>query len=71
MNDPQKLNQRVVDLESMIMILQRDLEQMSSVVHDQQRQIEDLQTQIDHWNDKFASDLDDLPDPLDEKPPHY
>jgi len=71
MNDPRNLNQRVVDLESMIMILQRDLEQMSSVVHEQQRQIENLQRQIDHWNDKFASDQDDLPDPLDEKPPHY
>ncbi len=71
MNDSRNLNQRVVDLESMIMILQRDLEQMSSVVHEQQRQIENLQRQIDHWSDKFASDVDDLPDPLDEKPPHY
>lgn len=63
--------ERIVSLESLLTHLQYDLEQISKVVHSQQQKIDDLQRQIDLWVEQSESDGFDLPDPLQEKPPHY
>ncbi|WP_296454561.1 SlyX family protein [Rubinisphaera sp.] len=62
---------RIVSLESLVTHLQYDLEQISKVVHNQQQKIDDLQRQIDLWAEQNESEGFDLPDPLQEKPPHY
>ncbi|TWT62295.1 SlyX family protein [Rubinisphaera italica] len=63
--------ERIVSLESLVTHLQYDLEQISKVVHSQQQKIDDLQRQIDLWVEQSESDGFELPDPLQEKPPHY
>ncbi len=63
--------ERIVSLESLVTHLQYDLEQISKVVHNQQQKIDDQQRQIDLWVEQSESDGFDLPDPLQEKPPHY
>jgi SlyX protein len=65
------LNSRIVELESSLSYMQHDLQQISQVVLDQQKQIEGLQKQIDRWNEMITPEQQDLPDPLQEKPPHY
>ncbi len=63
--------ERIVSLESLVTHLQYDLEQISKVVHSQQQKIDDLQRQINLWIEQNESDGFELPDPLQEKPPHY
>jgi len=63
--------ERVTNLESMMMHFQRDLDQMSEVIRLQGNDIESLNRRLERMNEKFQPTETDLPDPLDEKPPHY
>lgn len=71
MPDQNSLMERIVTLESSMMHLQLDLEKISQVVLDQQKQLEIQQIQIERWEEKITGTQESLPDPLDEKPPHY
>lgn len=71
MQDQSLLMERIIALESSMMHLQLDLEKISQVVLDQQKQIEIQQQQIDRWEEKVNGSQENLPDPFDEKPPHY
>ena len=62
---------RLTHLESAVMQMQYELEQLGRTVVDQQTEIAFLKRELR----KFRSDFDELPaaprDPLAEKPPHY
>lgn len=60
--------QRIVDLEVRYMKLERTVEELSSVVAEQQKTIDRLVSELSAQGAR----LRDLPDPTtDEKPPHY
>ncbi len=65
--------QRIVNLEMALAHLQHDLEQMSSVVLDQQRKIETLQVLLKQMEHQLADENEpaEKRSPLDERPPHY
>lgn len=62
---------RLTNLESTLMHMQYELEQLGRTVMEQQSEIALLKGELR----KFRSELDDLPaparDPVAEKPPHY
>ena len=62
---------RLTNLESTLMHMQYELEQLGRTVMEQQSEIALLKGELR----KFKSELDDLPapprDPVAEKPPHY
>jgi SlyX protein len=69
-----RLNARVVDLETLLMHLQRTLGELDQVVRAQQKQIEALERKIGLLTSDLNSLSSSLPDerkPEDEKPPHY
>ena len=71
MQEKSLLMERIITLETSMMHVQLDPDKISQVVLDQQQQIEKQQQQIDRWEEKVSNAQETLPDPLDEKPPHY
>jgi SlyX protein len=71
MSDPK--NDPLIDLESIVMHLQNDLEQMNNVILDQQREMESLNRKIQHLESRLdkTADSPEERDPLEERPPHY
>ena len=71
MND--SLNNRLIELESIVMHLQNDLVQMNKVMLDQQRDIESLNRKVQQFENRLAETAGDPEqrDPLEERPPHY
>ncbi len=73
MSPSESLTQRVVELESRITHLQRDLDQFNSVILEQQAEIKLLNTMIARLQGRL-SELADPPESrnqLEELPPHY
>jgi len=73
MSPSESLTQRVVELESRITHLQRDLDQFNSVILEQQAEIKLLNTMIACLQGRL-SELADPPEyrnQLEELPPHY
>ena len=72
MND-QNLSEKVVGLETTLMHLQHEFEQLNSVVLQQQRELDAMKLKMKGLSEKVV-ELE-LPaeqnDPTDEKPPHY
>ena len=69
-----RLHERVVDLETLWMHLQRTLGDLDQVVLTQQKRIEALERKIAGLTSDLSSLSGSLPDerkPEDEKPPHY
>ncbi len=67
------LNKRITELESFVTHLQHELEQMSSVLIDQQNEIEEQKRAIRQLEARLAraeTDADDR-DQFDQPPPHY
>ncbi len=56
-----------------LMHMQHDLEQMHQVLLSQQRQIEELKLSLNRVEQRLdqSQAADDMPAPLDERPPHY
>ncbi|MCA8986856.1 MAG: SlyX family protein [Planctomycetaceae bacterium] len=65
------MEQRLTNVESLLSHLQYDYDQLNQVVQKQQQQIEALQRQFQKLIDRIEPSGLELPDPLDEKPPHY
>ena len=69
----ESLSSRVIELESLVTHLQRDLQQLSDVILGQQTAVESLKRAVQ----RLENHLDRLPqqpedrDPLQERPPHY
>ena len=69
-----RLHERMVDLETLLMHVQRTLGDLDQVVLAQQKQIEALERKIGLLSSDLNSLSGSLPDerkPEDEKPPHY
>lgn len=66
-------NDRLIELESIVMHLQNDLMQMNNVILDQQREIESFNQRIQQLESRLAETAEspEEHDPLEERPPHY
>ena len=66
-------NDRLIELESQVMHLQNDLEQMNNVILDQQREIESLNQRFQQLESRLSETAEgpEKRDPLEERPPHY
>ena len=64
---------RVVNLELLLMHVQHDFEQLSQVVFRQQAEIDALKTEVAKLTTRIVTlaDNPEVRDPEDEKPPHY
>ena len=66
-------NNRFIELESLVMHLQNDLEQMNNVILHQQREMESLNQRIQQLESRLekTAESPEERDPLEERPPHY
>ncbi|MFN0050737.1 MAG: SlyX family protein [Planctomycetales bacterium] len=73
MMDQPPLADRVVELESLVMHLQRDLESLHGVMLDQQKQLDSLKRLIARLDDRVSrqGDTDEPRDLVAERPPHF
>ncbi|REJ89487.1 MAG: hypothetical protein DWQ34_19745 [Planctomycetota bacterium] len=62
---------RIVQLESLIMHLQRDIEQLSRAILDQNTELDRLRVDLSRLEARFDEDDAEERDPLSERPPHY
>ncbi len=64
---------RVVNVELLLMHVQYDFEQLSQVVFRQQAEIDALKTEVAKLTTRIVTlaDNPEVRDPQDEKPPHY
>lgn len=73
MSDDESLQQRVIELESLVMHLQHDLEQMHHVLIQRAADFDGLREKLQRLEGRFegTDELPELPDALDDRPPHY
>jgi uncharacterized coiled-coil protein SlyX len=65
-------DQRLTEIETRYTYLERLVEDLSRVLHDQQRSIEGLSTRLKRLESVVTDALEQSPDRLPhEKPPHY
>ncbi len=66
-------NDRLIELESIVMHLQNDIEQMNNVILEQQREMESLNGRIQQLESRLdeTGEGPEKRDPLEERPPHY
>ena len=66
-------NDKLIDLETKIAYQEQSIDQLSEVVFEQSKRIDELHRELIKLGSKIASASmqEPLPDPLDEKPPHY
>ena len=69
--DLEQLQERSTKLELLLSHLQHDYDQLSIVVREQNQKIEELERTVKKLIDQIETGSTELPDPLDEKPPHY
>ena len=70
----ERINARVVDLETLLTHLQRTLGDLDQVILAQQRQLEGLERKVAALSsdlNQFSSSAREERKPEDEKPPHY
>ena len=68
------LADRVTELESLFLHMQRDLQALDEAVREQQQQLRRWQTRMEKLASQFDAQEEDgrlRRDPLDERPPHY
>ncbi len=67
------LQQRVIELETLVMHLQHDLEQMHQVLIQRAADFETLHEKLQRLEGRMegTDELPPLPDALDDRPPHY
>jgi uncharacterized coiled-coil protein SlyX len=70
-----ELHRRLSDLESLVTFLQRTIDDLNSVILEQQRRLESQEKELGLMRAAFASLADSIVElprrPEDEKPPHY
>lgn len=72
MSPSKSIEERVVELELLVMHLERDLAALNSVLTDQRKEIDVLKRLIGRLDDRVARLTDDESrDAVDERPPHY
>lgn len=67
------LEERIINLESVVMHLQRDMERLNDVLLDHAAALQSLRTRIetfDHRLETLHGDQE-IRDPAEERPPHY
>lgn len=62
---------RIVHLESLIMHLQRDIEQLSRAILEQNTELDELRVNVSRLESRLDETENEERDPLDERPPHY
>jgi uncharacterized coiled-coil protein SlyX len=71
MNPSDMLEQRLIQVETVLMQVQHDLEQLNKAVHAQQVEL----TQVRGALDRLTAGLEEGPaeprNPVEERPPHY
>lgn len=67
------LEQRVVELETLVMHLQHDLESLNAVALEQQRELDHFRRMLTRIDDRMSrlDSGEERIDPASEKPPHY
>lgn len=73
MSEDNAVASRVMELELLVTHLQNELQQLSSVVLQQQTEFEQLRQQLHRVEQAFADSTDggEDRDPMSERPPHY
>lgn len=73
MPDTPPLSVRIVEVESLVTHLQRDIELLNGALLDQQRQIDALRRIIERLDERVARLAEDEEprDLIEERPPHY
>ena len=68
-----RLNDRLVHLESLLAHLQHESEQMHEVILAQQKEIDSLRRDVKRLEARFdrTAEEPERHDPIDERPPHY
>lgn len=64
-------NTRLISIESLLLQLQYDLEQLNSALRSQQGEIEDLRNELHRVSAALEEQSQDPIGPADEPPPHY
>lgn len=70
---PNPLEPRVVELETLVMHLQHDLESLNAVALEQQRELDHFRRMLTRIDDRMSrlDSGEERIDPVSEKPPHY
>lgn len=73
MSTPRDFSDRLMQLETLVMHLQRDVEALNAVILDQQKQLDGFRGSVGRLDERLSRlDLAEPRfDPLLEKPPHY
>ena len=64
-------HERLVQIELLLMQLQRDVDQLSKVLLDQQAEIDSVRRGLDRLVSAAGNDSAEPPSPEEERPPHY
>lgn len=62
---------RLVAIESLLMQLQYDVEQLNSALRSQQEQLQGLHKELDRVSAELAEQSQESSGPADDPPPHY
>ena len=62
---------RLVAIESLLMQLQHDVEQLSSALHSQQGELQELQKELSRVSAALADQAQEPIGPANDPPPHY
>ena len=71
MNAADALEQRLIQVESVLMLVQHDVEQLNKAVLDQQAELAALRGTLDRLTAAVEEGPAEPRNPLDERPPHY
>ncbi len=71
MHAPDAMEQRLIQVESVLMQLQHDLEQLNKAVLDQQGELAHLKGALDRLTATLEEGPAEPRDPVEERPPHY
>jgi uncharacterized coiled-coil protein SlyX len=71
MNGPDALEQRLIQMETVLMQVQHDLEQLNKAVLDQQGELTHLKAALDRLTATLEEGPAEPRNPVDERPPHY
>lgn len=72
-SEHERLNERIVGLESVVAHLQREMEQLNEVLIEQASGLQTMRQQLNELETRLISSEDDRPefDPRLDRPPHY
>jgi uncharacterized coiled-coil protein SlyX len=71
MNAPDAMEHRLIQVETVLMQVQHDLEQLNKAVLDQQGELTHLKGALDRLTATLEEGPAEPRNPVDERPPHY